>query len=101
MLNAFQSMEYENNKKYITNTANKRQKNEKKNRYILRSIGFSLGHIVDFLDTGRPGSHNGPSTMLRLVLVGVGMDIGANCTAHHRLMWRPGDWDFYRSSEID
>jgi hypothetical protein len=30
MLNAFQSMEYENNKKYITNTANKRQKNEKK-----------------------------------------------------------------------
>jgi hypothetical protein len=79
----------------------KDRKMKKKNRYILRSIGFSLGHIVDFLDTGRPGSHNGPSTMLRLVLVGVGMDIGANCTAHHRLMWRPGDWDFYRSSEID
>jgi hypothetical protein len=93
------------NMKIIKNTLliqpTKDRKMKKKNRYILRSIGFSLGHIVDFLDTGRPGSHNGPSTLLRLVLVGVGMDIGANCTAHHRLMWRPGDWDFYRSSEID
>jgi hypothetical protein len=45
-------MEYDNNKKYITNTTNKREKNEKKNRYILKFVGFSLGHIVAFPGLG-------------------------------------------------